>query len=219
MIIMNTDRIVSSLTQAIIEHQIKPGARLGEQKLADHFGVSRTIVRQALFRMADSKLIVLAPGRGASVASPSLEEARQVFAVRRTLEARLVHDFTRSATARDILRLRRHLREEQQSVRTARIAERTRLLAGFHVLMAELSGNQVLADLLSDLSSRCALITMMYQSGVAAQHSHDEHEQIVRAIEAGEARQAARLMDDHLRNVEKALALDEGQDALAKALM
>jgi DNA-binding GntR family transcriptional regulator len=211
---MQTERIVSGLIQAIADHQLKPGAKLGEQRLADHFGVSRTIVRQALFRLAESKLVDLAPGRGASVASPSLDEARQIFAVRRTLEVQLVKDLTRSATTKDVQKLRRHLKEEQQAVRSGKVGERIRLLADFHVLMAQCSGNKVLSALLLELSSRCALITMLYQSGSAAQHSHDDHGKIIDAIEAGEARLAARLMEEHLRSVEGDLDLYSQRDEL-----
>ena len=182
------------------------------------------IVRQALFRLAESKLIELAPGRGASVASPSLDEAKQIFAVRRTLEVQLVKDLTRSATTKDIQKLRRHLKDEQQAVRTGKVAERIRLLADFHVLMAQCSGNKVLSALLFELSSRCALITMLYQSGPAAQHSHEDHEKIIDAIEAGEAKLAARLMQEHLRSVEGDLDLEsarvdlEPSRSIAKAL-
>lgn len=56
------------------------GRQAGRQKLADHFGVSRTLVRQALFRLSQNQLIRLEPARGAFVAAPSVTEARQVFA-------------------------------------------------------------------------------------------------------------------------------------------
>ena len=78
--------IVTALTRAIVEHRLHPGTKLAEQKLADHFGVSRTLVRQALFQLVQRKLIRMEPSRGAFVASPSSEEARQVFAVRRRSE-------------------------------------------------------------------------------------------------------------------------------------
>ncbi|MFT7402281.1 MAG: DNA-binding GntR family transcriptional regulator, partial [Hydrogenophaga sp.] len=49
--ISSTHHIVESLTRAIVEHRLHPGTKLAEQKLADHFGVSRTLVRQALFQL------------------------------------------------------------------------------------------------------------------------------------------------------------------------
>ena len=85
-----TGFIVESLTRAIVEHRLLPGTKLAEQKLADHFGVSRTLVRQALFQLSQNRLIRLEPARGAFVAAPSVQEARQVFAVRRMLEAEMV---------------------------------------------------------------------------------------------------------------------------------
>jgi len=52
-----THFIVESLTRAIVEHRLQPGTKLAEQKLADHFGVSRTLVRQALFQLSRNRLI------------------------------------------------------------------------------------------------------------------------------------------------------------------
>src|SRR5258708_31796629 len=60
-----TSFIVESLTRAIVEHRLLPGTKLAEQKLADHFGVSRTLVRQALFQLSQNRLIRLEPARGA----------------------------------------------------------------------------------------------------------------------------------------------------------
>ena len=65
----STTAIVSALTQAILEHRLAPGSKLAEQKLADQFGVSRTLVRQALFQLSQQRLIKLEPARGAFVAA------------------------------------------------------------------------------------------------------------------------------------------------------
>jgi DNA-binding GntR family transcriptional regulator len=66
----------------------------------------------------------------------------------------------------------------------------------------------VLAHLLGDLISRCALITLMYQTTVAAVHSHDEHQAIVQALADKDEALALRLMDQHLLHVEASLAFD-----------
>jgi len=76
------------------------------------------------------------------------------------------------------------------------------------VRMAELLGNEVLAEMLSDLLSRCALITLMYQSRDAAEHSSDEHLELVEALAAGDEERAARLMAEHLDHVEASLTYD-----------
>lgn len=203
-----THHIVDALTRAIVEHRLQPGAKLAEQKLADHFKVSRTLVRQALFQLAQNRLIRLEPARGAFVAAPSADEARQVFAVRRMLEAGMTRDFARQATPARIRALREHVARERAAVEREDVPGRTELLGDFHVRMAELMGNEVLAQILRDLIARSALITLMYQTHASAVHSSDEHAAIVAALAARDEARAVALMNEHLDHVEASLALD-----------
>ena len=203
-----TFAIVEALTKAIVEHRLLPGAKLAEQKLADHFGVSRTLVRQALFQLSQNRLIRMEPARGAFVASPSVEEAQQVFAVRRMLESEMARAFVRQVTQAQIQSLQQHIQQEREAVAKEDVPGRTELLGDFHVRMAELMGNQVLAQMLGELISRCALITLMYQSRNAAEHSTDEHEAIVAALAAKDEALTVRLMNEHLVNVEQSLTFD-----------
>ncbi|BDU58859.1 GntR family transcriptional regulator [Limnohabitans sp. MORI2] len=203
-----TRSIVDALTKAIVEHRLHPGTKLAEQKLADHFGVSRTLIRQALFQLVQKRLIRMEPARGAFVATPSSDEARQVFAVRRMLELEMTRSFVRHVTPAQIKALKDHVAEEKAAVSRGDVPGRTDLLGDFHVRMADLMGNQVLAQILSELISRCALITLMYQSSNAAEHSAEEHAEILKAIVAKDEKLAVKLMDEHLRNVEEGLALD-----------
>lgn len=207
----STHHIVESLTKAIVEHRLHPGTKLAEQKLADHFGVSRTLVRQALFQLAQNRLIRLEPARGAFVAAPSVEEAKQVFAVRRMLEAEMTRAFVRQVTPAKIRAMREHVAQEKQAVDNQDVPVRTELLGDFHVRMAELMGNQVLAELLGELISRCALITLMYQSTNAAEHSNEEHAGIVKALAAKDEALAVRLMSEHLLHVEENLTFERKQ--------
>ncbi len=203
-----TAHIVESLTRAIVEHRLHPGTKLAEQKLADHFGVSRTLVRQALFQLSQNRLIRLEPARGAFVAAPAVDEAKQVFAVRRMLESEMTRAFVRQVTPAKIKALREHVAQERQAVKNQDVSGRTELLGDFHVRMAELMGNKVLAELLGELISRCALITLMYQSTAQAEHSNEEHAEIVNALAAKDEVRAVALMDAHLLHVEAGLTFD-----------
>jgi DNA-binding GntR family transcriptional regulator len=203
-----TRSIVNALTKAIVEHRLHPGTKLAEQKLADHFGVSRTLIRQALFQLAQKRLIQMEPARGAFVATPSSEEARQVFSVRRILELEMTRNFVRGVTTEQIKALKKHVAEEKAAVNSGDIPNRTDLLGDFHVRMAELMDNQVLAQILRELISRCALITLIYQSNNAAEHSAKEHADILKAIVAKDEKLAVQLMDEHLTHVEESLALE-----------
>ena len=204
----STHVIVQALTKAIVEHRLQPGAKLAEQKLADHFGVSRTLVRQALLQLSQHQLVRLEPARGAFVAAPSAAEAKQVFAVRRMLETEMTRVFVRQVTPAKIRALKEHVAQEKLAVDSQDASGRTELLGDFHVRMAELMGNEVLAQILGQLISRCALITLMYQSAHAAEHSVEEHAQIVKALAARDEESAMRLMQAHLLHVEENLAFD-----------
>lgn len=203
-----TRRIAESITTAIVERRLLPGTKLAEQKIADIFKVSRTIVRQALHQLSGDKLVTLTQARGARVAQPSVDEARQVFEVRRMLEAAMVKRAASELTASQIAQLRQHLREEEAAVQRTDVPGRTHLLADFHVVLARMLGNEALADILRELVSRSSLISLMYQSAHSAENSFAEHVAIVDALEAHDVRTAVKLMQSHLHNVECNLRLN-----------
>ncbi|MFX1677685.1 GntR family transcriptional regulator, partial [Mitsuaria sp. CC2] len=149
-----TGRITAAITQAIVERRLMPGTKLVEQQLADIFDCSRTLVRQALNQLSRDRLVRLEPARGAFVAQPSVEEARQVFEVRKMLEAAMLADLCQRITPAQIRQLRAHLKQEREAVARTDVPGRTRLLADFHVVLARMQGNEVLAQLLNDLLSR-----------------------------------------------------------------
>ncbi len=213
-----TERIVESITAAIVERRLMPGTKLSEQKLADIFQVSRTLVRQALNQLSRDRLVTLERARGAFVAMPSIDEARQVFEVRAVLESALVRQLCARITDRQITELRAHLREESAAIARTDVPGRTRLLADFHVVLARMLGNEVMAQLLEDLLSRSSLIALMYQSSHSAEQSLQEHVQIVEALERRDPRQASRLMGRHIAALEEKLRLDPLTVDLSTAL-
>ena len=213
-----TQRIVESITTAIVERRLMPGTKLAEQKVADIFKVSRTLVRQALNQLSRDRLVSLEPARGAFVAMPGVDEARQVFEVRALVEAAMVRQLVARITDAQIAQLRMHLAAEREAIARTDVSGRTRLLADFHVVLARLLGNEVLAQLLADLLSRSSLISLMYQSAHSAEHSQDEHVLIVDALERRDGRAAVRLMEQHITSVERNLRLDPRTPDLAAAL-
>ena len=214
----STKRIADSITTAIVERRLMPGTKLAEQKIADIFKVSRTLVRQAFHQLSRDKLVTLEPARGARVAAPSVEEAREVFEVRQMLEAAMIRRAAAELSEEQVGELRAHLRVEDAAIRRTDVSGRTRLLADFHVVIARMLGNGVLAGMIGELVSRSSLIALMYQSAPSAEHSFDEHVAIVDALEKRDARAAVRLMSSHLQHVEKNLRLKPRLPDLASAL-
>jgi DNA-binding GntR family transcriptional regulator len=99
------EQVENHLREAIVSGQLKAGEKLIERELCEMLGVSRPSLREALRRLEAEKLIVNVPHRGPVVASITLEEARDLYALRRLLESYAAHEFTRLATDAEIRQL------------------------------------------------------------------------------------------------------------------
>jgi DNA-binding GntR family transcriptional regulator len=207
---VSTETIVERITTAVLEQRLPLGAKLGEEKLCAVFGVSRTKVRQALNRLARSKLVVLKPRRGAFLAEPTPEEARQIFEARRVIECEIFAQFVRSASDSDLTALERHVQAERRAIRLDDVPLRNRLLGTFHVRIAEMVGNKVLTEILADLVTRSSLITLLLQSAQAASCSSDEHRALIAAIRARKGPLVQKLLREHLDHVERDLVDMDG---------
>ena len=209
--------IAQRVVEAILARKLAPGERLGEQELADLFGVSRTLVREALMQLQARGFVEVRTRKGWYVVEPSVEQARDAFAARRAVEAGLLRQaegqFEGKPLQSVVRRLRQHVKEEQAAVDAADAATRAFLLADFHVCLAECLGHRLLADMLRDLTARTTLVATLYQSTHDARQSCADHAQIVAAVEKGEFARAAALMLAHIGKVEDAL----GQSSLASA--
>ena len=201
----SADDIAQEVSAAIVAHKLPPGTRLREEALARVYKVSRTKIRAALLMLSKDKLINIVPDKGAFVSKPDANEAREVYAVRRILEAALAREFVACAKTADFRRIDAHLAEERRALESGDVQARNRLLSQFHILLAETVGNSVLTGMLRELSARSAVITVLYQSSHDANCSSREHHAFIEAARAGDADRACALMDEHLEHVLAAL--------------
>jgi DNA-binding GntR family transcriptional regulator len=200
--------IHARIWSSIADRQLAPGTRLKEEQLAEIFAVSRARIRQVLQQLSRDGLITLVPNRGAFVAKPSIEEARDVFFARRTIEERLVERLCATIDDKAAKRLRDHVEAERRAHERNDMVTAIRLSGAFHMLIAELAQSQILAGLLRDLVSRTSLITALYQSKEVHNCGPDEHEAIVAAVVARDARKAIDVMQHHLAHIENQLELE-----------
>ncbi|MDQ8035371.1 MAG: GntR family transcriptional regulator [Bordetella sp.] len=96
----------------MLEQRLPTGTKLGEERLVELTGVSRSRIRQVLGRLAHEKLVTLIPNRDVLVASPSPEEALHVLQTRRIVEAEVAATLAEKATPDSIARLRQHIDDE-----------------------------------------------------------------------------------------------------------
>ncbi|MDE2370201.1 MAG: GntR family transcriptional regulator [Burkholderiales bacterium] len=200
-------RIYKAVLDAVMSQRLPPGTRLGEAEFCELFQVSRTTVRKALQRLSHDHIIDLRPNRGAVVASPTTEEAHEIFVARRAIERETVPLMVRNANPKSIHRLRQAIEIEHQALHEGDRPNFIRLGGEFHILLAELAGNRVLLRFLTELVSRCSLIIALYEMPGSPLCEDDEHQRIVSLIEAGHTDAAVALMERHLLEIEARLRL------------
>ena len=189
--------IAERIVESILARKLRPGERLGEQELAELFGVSRTLVREALMQLQARGFVEVRSRRGWYVVEPSFEEARETYAARRVIEPGMVRDAGKPLQS-VVRRLRQHVSDERKAIASANAGTRSVLLADFHVCLAECLGNRFLMAMMVDLSARTTLVAALYQSQTQAQDSCDDHAAIVDALAAGDSLKAEKLMRAHI---------------------
>lgn len=200
--------VYQRLKKAILEQALKPGTRLREDTIGEQFGVSRTVVRQALARLESQSLVETQHRRGACVAEPSLVEAIQIFEMRLCLEREVIARLVKQISVIGLQTLEAHVDQE------ARLKGKDgpvsiRLAGEFHILLAQLSGNVILERYVSDLVMRCSLILAMYGRAHSSECAVDEHRQIIQAIRDKNTDRATRIMEHHLGAVQERADLAE----------
>ena len=195
------DIVYAHIFDAILEQRLALSTKLSEEALGEIFGVSRTIIRRALSRLAHEGVVLLRPNRGAVVACPSVEEARQVFFARRLVERAITELAVQHATDEHLAELRQMVQDEHDCF--------VRLSGEFHLKLAEAAKNAPLLSFQRSLVSQTSLIIAQYESSNRSHCSYDEHNQLIDAIAARDSDKAVSLMMHHMDHVDSKLNLDE----------
>ena len=191
--------VYRALRCAIIEQALQPGQKLPEDAIGQQFDVSRTLVREAIGRLAVEGLVDLRHNRGACVAHPSLEEARGVFEVRRGLERMVVEMLAGRLSGEQATTLAAHVALEEAAGRDD--PQSIRLAGEFHIKLAEMTGNNLLLRYVQEVCSRGSLILALYGRPHSSECAVSEHRRLIQCLESGDAKTAVRLMNQHLEAV------------------
>jgi len=203
---LTEEDVCDRVRDSVLEQRLAPGTKLTEESLCAVFGVGRTTVRRAFLLLKRDNIIKLQKNRGAVVASPSPEEARQVFECRLMVETALLKTTVEAITPDDLKRLRAHLQEEKTALDHADIARWIRLTGEFHLLLARLAGNQLMYAFLEQLVFQTSLIVALYgPQGAAPNCSGGDHKRLVDALELGDHTLGRDILVEHLTTIESQL--------------
>ncbi len=166
-------------------------------------------MRRGLLVLAQRGIVDLHSNRGAFIASPSPEMARNVFEARRTIEVAVVANAIDRLNPAHVAALRALTLRAAAMRRSENRHEAIRLSGELHVRLAEFAGNPVLLRFVEELVAQTSLIIGLFGSQRGPSCADEEHEAIIGAIEARDERTAADLMVRHLDHIEDELDLRE----------
>lgn len=198
------------LRDAIVDRRLAPGTKLSEAEVGVLFDVSRTMVRAALQALAFEGLVKTERNRGAFVAYPSPDEARQVFASRRLIEPGLALAAAERISTSEVTAFRERLHHETELLNqrgpTARRAE-IHASGDFHLLLARVAGNTILLRFMEELVARSSLVIALYGRSGASSCGHGDHAAILAALEKHDGTLAGNLLLTHIDHIEADLDL------------
>jgi DNA-binding GntR family transcriptional regulator len=206
-------QVENHLREAITGGQLQAGQKLIERELCASMGVSRPSLREALRKLEAEKLIVQVPHRGPEVASISLVEARELYALRSILESYVAHEFTRLASDEAVAQLAVTVRRLKIAGLKKSRSDVLRAKADFYGVLFAGAGNALVQEILGGLMSRVSLLrgTSLMRTD-RLQRSIEEISTLLTCIQNRDAEGAQAVSKNHVLNAEvAALAMLEKQ--------
>jgi DNA-binding GntR family transcriptional regulator len=210
-----TDDAVDSLREAILSGRLKGGDRLIEDELAESLGVSRGPVRQAIFRLEREGLVVHEAHRGATVAQVSIEDAAEIYSLRRALECLSVAEACERATDADLTPLEAIL-TLFQSVQRATMTRRrvAELDIDFHDALFRAAHHGRLYRAWEALRSQI-FVFLLLRDGLPQDYLtswYRDHARLLELVRRRDKAQAVETMEEHIgaayRRLQEHLAED-----------
>lgn len=202
------DDVYEHLLKAITDQRLLPGTKLTEFSLVETFGLGRRAVAAALSRLTLEKLVTVLPNRGAFVAAPDSDEARDIFLARTAIEAGTIEAIARRPDPQAIAAMEANIAEEAACRAAGKTREAIRLSGGFHLVIARHSGSPILAEQVRILVARTSLVIGLFENETGLSCWHDHHRELVEHCRHGRVEEAIAEMKAHIRELAASIALD-----------
>ena len=198
------DIVFKTLREAIITGDLQPGERLMEIKLANELGVSRTPVREAIRKLELEGLVIMTARKGAEVAPINEKDLREVLEIRKSLESLACELACKNVRDSDIRKLRSVNDEICKAVESEDIELITKKDVEFHEIICVATDNRRLIQMLHQLKEHIFRYRFEYIKEMKNKKTIvDEHNRIIDAIAAKDAKRASREIELHIEIQEK----------------
>lgn len=196
-----TQAVLREIRQQIMTRRLKPGARIGQDEVAERLNVSRVPVREALKVLESEGQVTYQPHRGYTVAKLSLGELQEIYLMRRALETEAIRHAVDNVDEDLITRL------EGLVLEMDRLSEKDDLLAfteanrEFHLALFERARLPRLFGMVEVLwQTSDAYRSVFFNDPVSRGRAQREHRAVVAACQAKDAGALIAAMDEHRSN-------------------
>jgi DNA-binding GntR family transcriptional regulator len=195
------DEVYAQLKRDISEFKLVPGDRFTENEISERLGVSRTPVRQALFRLQQEGFVEVLFRSGWRVLPFDFDQFEQFYDLRMILETTAVHRLCETDRHID-----RSLLDQLAAIWLVPLAERSSDTVqvaqwdeDFHCSLVAAAGNAEMARVHRDVTDRIRIIRRLdFTKQPRIDATYDEHVKILKAVRANRGDQAAMLLRAHI---------------------
>jgi DNA-binding GntR family transcriptional regulator len=212
---LGQDEIYAQIVEALVDQRMLPGTRLNELALCDVFKVSRRDMEKVLLRLSFAGLVTMVPNRGAFVTSCDANEARAILSARKVVEGGIVETVALRGSGADFKRLEQNIAREDECRHAGRLREAIKHSGEFHILLAEITGNVILCELMKQLVARTSLVVSLYENPNGLSCWHGDHAMLLKHLRAHKSRPAMTLMQRHLDHLEESLVFTSQKEEAA----
>ena len=194
--------VASVLRTRIAEGRLRPGSKLSEQALAQALGVSRNTLREAFTVLGNELILTRIPNRGVFVASPGMDDVREIYAVRRMIEPAALQ----WGPELNMPGLERIVKRARAALASGKIEAMADANQRFHEEVVRASGSAQLQELMTRVLAQMRLV-FHAMSDAPDFHSHyvELNASLVDLLRAGERDQAAQALRGYLDTAETEL--------------
>ena len=200
------DVVFNTLRRAILKGELKPGERLMEIALAEKLGVSRTPIREAIRKLELEGLVVMAPRKGAKVASITERDLNDGLEGRKGMEVLAGALACQRITREELEKLDEIEKRFQAQIEAGNLTELAEVDVEFHDTIYKATNNQRLVQLLNNLREQMYRYRVEYLKDIAVRRTlAEEHRSICQALKAKDEKKALDYIRVHIDNQQKAI--------------
>jgi len=192
-------QVVRELRRQIFSGRLKPGEKVPESKIAEEMGISRGPVREALLVLEQEGLVATSPRRGSRVVKITINDIREIYTLRATLEGFAVTLFMDAVSDAGLQEMEQALVELKQAVENGELMEIAKKNLGFHEVILNNSKHGRLLSAWKSLQVQSRMLSSMtteYYLGLTDLYRH--HVELVDAVRSGDKSKAQAAFEKHI---------------------